>query len=58
MSGILGGDFTSRINMNLREDKGWAYGANGGMRYTRTLGTLRVAASVRTDATKGSVEEL
>ena len=58
MSGILGGDFASRINMNLREDKGWAYGANGGMRYTRTLGTMRVAASVRTDATKGSVEEL
>jgi zinc protease len=58
MSGILGGDFASRINMNLREDKGWAYGANGGMRYIRTLGTLRVAASVRTDATKDSVAEL
>lgn len=29
MVSILGGDFTSRINMNLREDKHWAYGAGG-----------------------------
>ena len=27
MNRILGGEFTSRINMNLREDKHWAYGA-------------------------------
>ena len=27
MNDILGGAFTSRINMNLREDKGWSYGA-------------------------------
>jgi zinc protease len=27
MNNILGGEFTSRVNMNLREDKGWAYGA-------------------------------
>jgi zinc protease len=59
MSDILGGDFASRINMNLREDKGWAYGAGGGMRYdVRTLGTFRAAAAVRTDATKDSVAEL
>ena len=29
MVNILGGDFTSRINMNLREDKHWSYGAGG-----------------------------
>jgi zinc protease len=58
MMSILGGDFSSRINMNLREDKGWAYGAGGGIRYYRGFGSFRVGASVRTDATKGSVLEL
>ncbi len=28
MNDILGGAFTSRVNMNLREDKGWSYGAD------------------------------
>ena len=27
MNNILGGDFVSRLNMNLREDKHWSYGA-------------------------------
>lgn len=58
MAGVLGGDFGSRINMNLREDKGWAYGAYGGFSYTRPLGFFAAAASVRSDATKGAVEEL
>ena len=58
MAGILGGDFSSRINMNLREDKGWAYGAGAGMRYTKKLGSFRATASVRADATKDSVLEL
>jgi len=58
MVGILGGDFSSRINMNLREDKGWAYGAGAGMRYSRTTGQFRASASVRADATKDAVLEL
>ena len=31
MNAILGGLFTSRINLNLREDKGWTYGARSGI---------------------------
>ncbi|HEV8238284.1 MAG TPA: pitrilysin family protein [Thermoanaerobaculia bacterium] len=58
MAGILGGDFSSRINMNLREDKGWAYGAGAGMRFTRHTSLFRAAASVRADATKDAVLEL
>jgi zinc protease len=58
MVSILAGDFSSRVNMNLREDKGWAYGAGGGVRYYRTFGSFRVGASVRTDVTKDSVLEL
>jgi len=58
MAGILGGEFSSRINMNLREDKGWAYGAGAAMRFTRHTGLFRAAASVRADATKDAVLEL
>lgn len=57
-SDILGGEFTSRVNMNLREDKGWAYGA-----YTFTTGARGqrmwlVYAPVQTDKTKESIAEL
>ncbi|MFN7974029.1 MAG: insulinase family protein [Acidobacteriota bacterium] len=55
---VLGGDFTSRINMNLREDKGWAYGAYAGIAYSKTLGTFQASASVKTDATRDAVLEL
>jgi zinc protease len=58
MMGILGGSFSSRINMNLREDKGYAYGAGAGLAYSRNFGTLRVGASVRSDVTRESVDEL
>ncbi len=48
---IMGGDFLSRLNQNLREQHGYAYGANSGFRFRR-WGSLWVASSnVRTDAT-------
>ena len=34
MAAVFGGGFTSRINMNLREDKGYSYGARGGFSYS------------------------
>jgi predicted Zn-dependent peptidase len=58
MSGILGGGFTSRINMNVREKHGYAYGARGGFNYTRVGSTFTASASVRTDVTKESVQEI
>jgi zinc protease len=58
MSSILGGGFTSRINMNIREKHGYAYGAYGGFRYNRVASTFVAQASVRTDVTKESILEM
>ena len=57
-SSVLGGGFTSRINMNLREDKGYAYGARGSFGYSRDYGTFTATASVRTDSTFQSLLEM
>jgi len=59
LSGVFGGSFTSRINMNLREDKGYAYGARGGFDYrVRDGGTFTALASVQADATYQSLLEI
>lgn len=55
---ILGGSFTSRLNMNLREDKGWAYGASAGATNGRGERPLIYQASVQTDKTADSVMEI
>ncbi len=58
MASLYGGSFTSRLNMNLREDKGYSYGARGGFSYTRAYGIFSAGASVRTDATYQTVLEI
>nr|WP_299385391.1 pitrilysin family protein [Allomuricauda sp.] len=58
MVSILGGDFTSRINMNLREDKHWAYGAGGFVLGSKEKRPFIVYAPVQTDKTAESVTEL
>ena len=58
MAQILGGSFSSRINMNLREDKGWAYGAFGGFEYARAGSTLEVMASVEASTTALALAEM
>ncbi|HEY0708862.1 MAG TPA: pitrilysin family protein [Polyangia bacterium] len=58
MASILGGGFTSRINMNIREKHGYAYGARGGFEYTRKGGVFRAGASVKRDVTKESILEM
>ncbi len=40
MNSILGGAITSRISMNLREDKGYTYGANSGLQYRQRTGAI------------------
>lgn len=55
---ILGGDFTSRINMNLREDKHWSYGSRSMIQNTRGQRPFMVFAQVQTDKTKESVQEV
>jgi zinc protease len=54
---ILGGAFNSRINLNLREDKGYTYGARSGFQSTRYVGPYTAQAGVRADATAASVKE-
>ncbi|TQK06935.1 pitrilysin family protein [Herbaspirillum sp. SJZ107] len=58
MNAALGGLFSSRINLNLREDKGYSYGVFSGLRYSRTPGPFTIAGSVRTDVTGASVAEI
>jgi zinc protease len=58
MASVLGGGFASRINMNLREDKGYAYGARGGFSYTRDYGVFSASAGVQANATYQSLVEL
>ncbi len=58
MASVFGGGFSSRINMNLREDKGYSYGARGGFGYSKAYGTFQASASVRTDATYQTLLEI
>ncbi|MBT8272731.1 MAG: insulinase family protein, partial [Bacteroidia bacterium] len=58
MVSILGGDFTSRINMNLREDKHWAYGAGGFVLNAQQDRPFLVFAPVQTDKSAESITEL
>jgi len=53
-----GGAFTARVNMNLREDKGWTYGARSGLSYSQLPGTFSVSASVVRDHTADSISEI
>lgn len=58
MNDILGGQFTARVNMNLREDKGWAYGAFTFFQDARGQRPYLVYAPVQTDKTKESLAEI
>ena len=57
MNFILGGQFSSRVNMNLREDKGYTYGARTGFSFRRGAGPFTASAGVQTAVTKESVIE-
>jgi zinc protease len=54
----LGGAFVSRINLKLREEKGYTYGARSSFEFRRQTGPFAVQASVQTDATAESVEDV
>ena len=58
MNAALGGLFTSRINTNLREDKGYSYGVYSMFDYRRSAGPFEIVGSVRTNATGASVAEI
>lgn len=58
LNGVLGGDFSSRVNMNLREDKHWSYGAYTFFRDARGQRPFVAYAPVQTDKTREAMIEL
>jgi len=58
MNEIIGGSFTSRINMNLREDKAWSYGARTLLLGTKAQRPFIAYAPVQTDKTMESMAEI
>ncbi|MGA0587957.1 M16 family metallopeptidase [Dyella sp. KRB-257] len=58
MNGAFGGTFTSRLNMNLREDKHWAYGAFSFLQNAQGQRPFLLYAPVQTDKTAESVAEM
>ena len=58
VNNVLGGKFTSRINMNLREDKGFSYGASSSFLALRSIGPFYASAPVQTQSTKESIVEM
>jgi zinc protease len=58
LNAILGGQFASRINRNLREVRGVTYGARTAFEYRRAGGSFSCETSVQSDATTESVSEI
>jgi zinc protease len=58
MNSLLGGAFTSRLNMNLREKHGFTYGVRSGFAFRRHAGPFVIQAAVATDVTGRAVEEI
>ena len=58
MNAALGGIFTSRINLNLREDKGYTYGAATGFTFRRGGGPFMARTTVRADVTGPALREI
>jgi zinc protease len=54
----LGGNFNSRLNLNLREDKAWTYGASSGFTADKYSGTFEFGAGIRADATDSALVEV
>jgi len=55
---ILGGLFNSRLNMKLREEKGYTYGASAGFDFRRHAGPFAARAAVNTEATIPALTDL
>jgi len=58
MSSIIGGDFTSRINMNIREDKHWSYGASSFLWPAKGQRPFMTFTQVQSDKTKETIQEI
>lgn len=58
MAAILGGLFNSRLNMKLREEKGYTYGAGAGFDLRRAAGPFSARAAVNTEVTAAALADL
>jgi zinc protease len=58
MNTALGGLFSSRINMNLREQHGYTYGASSQFTFRKSAGPFQVGSGVRTDVTGAAASEM
>jgi len=58
MNQVLGGGASARLFLNLREDKGYTYGAYSGFTAAKYRGVFRATTEVQTGVTKGSMDEL
>ena len=58
LNAVLGGAFTSRLNLNLREDKGFTYGVGSRFLLRRAGGMFRIATAVATEDTAAAVREV
>jgi predicted Zn-dependent peptidase len=58
MNAVLGGLFSSRINLNLREVHGYTYGANSSFDWRRSAGPFVVQTAVKSDVTGAAVQEI
>jgi zinc protease len=57
MNVVLGGSFTSRLNQNLREDKGYTYGAGSAFDYLPAAGPWSASAAIQTPTTGPAIAE-
>ena len=58
LGAILGGLFNSRLNMKLREEKGYTYGAHAGFDLRRAAGPFSARAAVNTEVTAAALSDL
>ncbi len=58
MNSIIGGEFTSRINMNIREDKHWSYGAGSFVYSAKGQRPFITYTQVQSDKTKETLQEI
>jgi zinc protease len=58
MNFALGGGFNSRLNLNLREDKGWTYGASSGFSGNKYAGDFAFSSGIRANATDSALSEI
>ena len=60
MNFALGGNFNSRLNLNIREDKGWTYGIRSGFSSmgTENPGYYMISAGIKTSATDSAITEI